>query len=675
MFRSILAISIFLGSIFFTAFGAQPVSLSSMTLNTSITTAEMSTVEVLGQEFTEAERVYVPQKTENIYNIQCWKSINTTLNVNDAVLVEFFVRSATAQECEFTFRVEQTVSPWTGSAHRNITAGSDWKKVLIPFLVQTEAGSASYALGEAAMRFQLGVKEQTLEIGGVSALNFGQIALDSLELLAAGERDTSWRSEAYANIEKVRKGDFAIRVVDGDGSPVSGAALKVVMKGHDFFFGGLTEDLILSSGTDAEKFRASLLELFNGVTQRIYWAWNWNSPANIQKVMKTIDWAEQNGLRSRGHTVVYPTWQFSPSWLLKYQDNQQVLFDTVSAHVVECAKALDGRLEDWDVVNESFHYYDQVIEAAGGLPSLASWYTLAKNNAPGIAPYVNEYDIIGNGGTSHSREGYKAQIQYLLDNGVPLEGIGMQGHTDSYIEPKALKAILDDFSQFGLPIRVTEMDVNVNNEKLQASDLYDYMLTIFSHPQTVGLSLWGHWEGNMWNDRKGLIRQDWSIKPSAQIWKEMIFTKWWTPEQNLTSGSDGFCGFRGFKGSYEVSTVVDGITRALQVNLTDSIDTATVSLEDFVVGVKAPKETRAGAVSFVFRGMTVAQFNGNNKAGELQIIDLRGKVIRSITVDGQKRIFWDGRDREGKGVCEGSYVVRFRSRAGAESRRVMLMKK
>jgi hypothetical protein len=337
--------------------------------------------------------------------------------------------------------------------------------------------------------------------------------------------------------------------------------------------------------------------------------------------------------------------------------------------VVECAKALNGRLEDWDVVNESFHYYDQVIKAAGGMSSLAGWYRLAGENAPDIAPYLNEFDIIGNGGNSFSREGYKEQIRYLLDNGVPVKGIGMQGHTDSYIEPQLLTSILDDFSQFGLPIRVTEMDVNVNNEMLQASELYDYMLTIFSHPQTVGLTLWGHWEGNMWNNRRGLIRHDWTLKPSGELWKKTIFSTWWTPPQNLTTDNDGYCRFRGFKGTYEVSMIIDGITKTLAIDLTDSTDTVMVTLSDLQTGIcgSQTKQVR-GNVSLILGGRSLAAITVNEAPAEISLVDLRGKMIRSFTCNGQDCINWDGRGSDGFIISNGSYILCVRTRNAVNSR-------
>ena len=48
-------------------------------------------------------------------------------------------------------------------------------------------------------------------------------------------------------------------------------------------------------------------------------------------------------------------------------------------------------------------------------------------------------------------------IRALLDAGVPISGIGVQGHLhgDSF-DPAALQKALDDLSQFKLPIRITE---------------------------------------------------------------------------------------------------------------------------------------------------------------------------------------------------------------------------
>ncbi len=609
----------------------EPVSLAALSLSSPGTdVATMTRVAVSDMPFDSAYRIDMKTVLENSWDAQASAVVQDLVASGDAMMVEVHVRSAAGSDADFVFRFEQVSSPWTGSTDRRIVAGPEWKRVLIPFAVQTPDGVDYYAPGHTALRFRVAGAVQTVDIGGVAMYDYGDIAIDSLEALAAAGRDTTWRAAAYDRIEQIRTGEFTVLVVGNNDSLVADAPLAISMNAHRFYWGGLGEDLLIQTGNDADNFRAKTLELFNSVTQRIYWAWNWTDAQGIADIFSCIEWAEDNGLRSRGHTVVYPTWQFSPSWLQSLENDPVALNDTIAAHVVECAVALEGRLDDWDVVNEA-HHFTEVTDAAGGRDALERWYRLAAEHAPTVIPYVNEYGIIAGGGDAASITGYKALIQDLLDRGVPLGGIGMQGHCDGYAEPELLYGILDDFASFGLPIRITEMDVNVDNEQVQASELHDYMVVAFSHPAVIGLTLWGFWEGNMWNDRRGLVRQDWSDKPSALIWKKLIRERWWTPDVQTTSESHGAYRFSGFKGTYDITTRVGGRDSVFTVPLYESGDTAWLRVDTPGQVPLAARASRAGS-----GGKAVDAFRPSHRQPSVVLKALEDRGLEVCTIRGRR---------------------------------------
>ena len=50
---------------------------------------------------------------------------------------------------------------------------------------------------------------------------------------------------------------------------------------------------------------------------------------------------------------------------------------------------------------------------------------------------------------------------------------------------------LDKFSDFGLPIELTELSLNMDDRQLQSDYLRDFMTVAFSHPNVKGVMLWG----------------------------------------------------------------------------------------------------------------------------------------------------------------------------------------
>ena len=72
--------------------------------------------------------------------------------------------------------------------------------------------------------------------------------------------------------------------------------------------------------------------------------------------------------------------------------------------------------------------------------------------------FIDEYGIMSGGGsTTPHRDQYEKVIKMLVENGAPLDGIGMQCHFDSILTgPKDMLATLDPYAKYGMPIWATE---------------------------------------------------------------------------------------------------------------------------------------------------------------------------------------------------------------------------
>jgi GH35 family endo-1,4-beta-xylanase len=184
--------------------------------------------------------------------------------------------------------------------------------------------------------------------------------------------------------------------------------------------------------------------------------------------------------------------------------------------------------------------------------------------------YLNDYDIL----TGNRLADYLAQIRGLLADGVPIAGIGVQGHLHgSDFDRQALKASLDSLAQFDLPIRITEFNmpgqrskfykdsqlIMTPEEELQnARELVDYYRICFAHPAVEGILMWGFWEGVNWIPASSLYTLDWQAKVAARAYQDLIFGTWWT-EKTGTAAAGGNYTTAAFYGSYEVT--VDGQSR------------------------------------------------------------------------------------------------------------------
>jgi len=166
-----------------------------------------------------------------------------------------------------------------------------------------------------------------------------------------------------------------------------------------------------------------------------------------------------------------------------------------------------------------------------------------------------------------------------LKQGVPIAGIGVQGHlhADTF-DRVQLKNALDSLAQFHLPIRVTEfnmpgqrsiyyenknLQMSPREEKIKAGELVDYYKICFAHPAVEGILMWGFWEGSNWIPASSLYKKDWTPTPAALAYKNLIFKKWWTNAKGNTN-SKGEFETPAFFGKYKVT--VNGITKEVDLS-------------------------------------------------------------------------------------------------------------
>jgi GH35 family endo-1,4-beta-xylanase len=177
--------------------------------------------------------------------------------------------------------------------------------------------------------------------------------------------------------------------------------------------------------------------------------------------------------------------------------------------------------------------------------------------------YLNDYDIL----TGVRLDDYHKQIRSLLNQGVPIGGIGVQGHlhTETF-DPKALHNALQKLSEFKLPIRITEFNIPGQRSKFyrdrtlrltdaeemtKAQSLVDYYRICFTYPQVEGIMMWGFWEGANWIPVSSLYRRDWTPLPAAKAYRELVFHEWWT-RWTGRADAQGRCEVRAFYGQHRV---------------------------------------------------------------------------------------------------------------------------
>ena len=144
-------------------------------------------VPAIGQKFGSALQVKVGESDPESNATQLTMPISAPVRKGDALLAALSVRGSSTDgkaPAQAMLLFERATSPWTKSVTQGVSASkrpAEWKRVLIPF-----TATEDYAPGEAMVSIRLAFGAQTIELGGLSVVNYGKTkSAEALEILAA----------------------------------------------------------------------------------------------------------------------------------------------------------------------------------------------------------------------------------------------------------------------------------------------------------------------------------------------------------------------------------------------------------------------------------------------------------------------------------------------------------
>ncbi len=165
-----------------------------------------------------------------------------------------------------------------------------------------------------------------------------------------------------------------------------------------------------------------------------------------------------------GHTLVWHNQ--TPAWVFHDEQGNLVSRDTLLArmreHIFTVMTRYQGKVHGYDVVNEA-------ITDQGGLRE-SLWYKIigddyiehafrfAHEADPEAELYYNDFSLA----SPSKREGCIQLVKSLQSKGIHIDGVGMQGHYDmSYPDLKELEKSIVAYSELGVKVMITELDISV----------------------------------------------------------------------------------------------------------------------------------------------------------------------------------------------------------------------
>ncbi|MBM1105019.1 endo-1,4-beta-xylanase [Aurantibacter crassamenti] len=367
-------------------------------------------------------------------------------------------------------------------------------------------------------------------------------------------------TDIQKDIDEYRKGTIIINAKPGD-------KIEIEQLSHEFWFGAAISNSLANkswSKKDKAAYKEKFLENFNSAVTENAVKWSnmerEQGKVNYETVDGILEWTDQNNIPLRAHNIFWGIHKFVQPWLKALDDT--TLEETLKNRALTLAARYKGRFVEYDLNNEMIHgnYYEERLGQDITL-KMTKWVHEAD---PEAKLWLNDYDIL----TGNKLAEYMAQIRTFLEQGVPIAGIGVQGHLHSEtFDPLVLKSSLDSLSKFNLPVRITEfnmpgqrsMYVDNKIDKLtpeqelqKAANLVDYYTICFANPNVTGILQWGFWEGATWIPASAMYRKDWSPTPAVEEYQKLIFKEWWTTTTSVAD-EKGMATIPAYFGKYKLT--------------------------------------------------------------------------------------------------------------------------
>jgi endo-1,4-beta-xylanase len=290
------------------------------------------------------------------------------------------------------------------------------------------------------------------------------------------------------------------------------------------------------SPRDLKSSEAQLIEAqFNSLTPENAMKWALIHPEenryNFQGADSIVAFAQEHHMKVRGHTLCRHNQV--PGWLFKdgHGDTvtKEVLLSRLKDHITTVVNRYKGKVYAWDVVNEAVDDNDaRVLRPSAwyricGEDFLAKAFEYAHAADPNAVLFYNDY----NTENPSKRERIYGLLKNLLAAGVPIQGIGLQGHW-SINNPsrEELEKSIALFSSLGLQVQITELDVSVYagrqggqliqgkqdtaavfTPEMEAKQLekYQMIFEVFRRHKNelTGVTFWNVSDRYSWLDRRG----------------------------------------------------------------------------------------------------------------------------------------------------------------------------
>jgi endo-1,4-beta-xylanase len=175
-----------------------------------------------------------------------------------------------------------------------------------------------------------------------------------------------------------------------------------------------------------------------------------------------------------GHNLIWHSQ--TPAWVFKDDKGETITRDALLKrmhdHIFAIAGRYKGKVGGWDVVNEALNENGTLRNSAWkriiGEDYLLHAYQWAHEADPNAQLYYNDYSMEN----PAKRAGGVALVKKLQSEGVPIYGVGLQGHYKmDWPTTQEIDDTINAFAGLGVKVMITELDIDLLHPSNRSADV------------------------------------------------------------------------------------------------------------------------------------------------------------------------------------------------------------
>lgn len=179
-----------------------------------------------------------------------------------------------------------------------------------------------------------------------------------------------------------------------------------------------------------------------------------------------VEFGKKNKMFIVGHTLVWHNQ--TPDWFFFDEQgkpkSKEAVKERLREHIKTVASRYAGQVDAWDVVNEvmgedgKYRSTTWVNGVGNGDELVKLSFRYAAEFAPNTELYYNDF----NAWRPEKRDGIIRMVKMLQEEGIRIDGIGIQGHWGlNYPKKEYIEQAIDAYAALGVKVMITELDIDV----------------------------------------------------------------------------------------------------------------------------------------------------------------------------------------------------------------------